>query len=212
MLEDALLLDSARPASDERNNLLGCPEHSSEGVLSSCLDLQSKLYVLRVSYSRELKIKETLDKRGVRTFVPMMWKKVEKEGNIRKMLVPAVSNLCFVFWTKADIDAFISEFGDKSPVHYYWDRTSSRPMTVPSKAMDDFVKVASSLDEDLVYMTEISDKLREGQTVKVRSGAFAGVEGKIVRIRKSRRLMVELPGMLAVASTYINPYDVEILN
>ena len=212
MLEDALLLDSARPASDERNNLLGCPEHSSEGVLSSCLDLQSKWYVLRVSYSRELKIKDALDKRGVSTFVPMMWKKVEKEGNTRKMLVPAVSNLCFVFWTKADIDAFISEFGDKSPVHYYWDRTSSRPMTVPSKAMDDFVKVASSLDEDLIYITEISDKLREGQTVKVRSGAFAGVEGKIVRIRKSRRLMVELPGMLAVASTYINPYDVEILN
>lgn len=207
MLEDALLLDSARPASDERNNLLGCPEHSSEGVLSSC-----QWFVLRVTYSRELKIKDALDKRGVSTFVPMMWKKVEKEGNTRKMLVPAVSNLCFVFWTKADIDAFISEFGDKSPVHYYWDRTSSRPMTVPSKAMDDFVKVASSLDEDLVYMTEISDKLREGQTVKVRSGAFAGVEGKIVRIRKSRRLMVELPGMLAVASTYINPYDVEILN
>ena len=207
MLEDALLLDSARPASDERNNLLGCPEHSSEGVLSSC-----QWFVLRVTYSRELKIKDTLDKRGVSTFVPMMWKKVEKEGNTRKMLVPAVSNLCFVFWTKADIDAFISEFGDKSPVHYYWDRTSSRPMTVPSKAMDDFVKVASSLDEDLVYMTEISDKLREGQIVKVRSGAFAGVEGKIVRIRKSRRLMVELPGMLAVASTYINPYDVEILN
>lgn len=207
MLEDALLLDSARPASDERNNLLGCPEHSSEGVLSSC-----QWFVLRVTYSRELKIKDTLDKRGVSTFVPMMWKKVEKEGNTRKMLVPAVNNLCFVFWTKADIDAFISEFGDKSPVHYYWDRTSSRPMTVPSKAMDDFVKVASSLDEDLVYMTEISDKLREGQTVKVRSGAFAGVEGKIVRIRKSRRLMVELPGMLAVASTYINPYDVEILN
>ena len=207
MLEDALLLDSARPASDERNNLLGCPEHSSEGVLSSC-----QWFVLRVTYSRELKIKDALDKRGVSTFVPMMWKKVEKEGNTRKMLVPAVSNLCFVFWTKADIDAFISEFGDKSPVHYYWDRTSSRPMTVPSKAMDDFVKVASSLDEDLVYITEISDKLREGQTVKVRSGAFAGVEGKIVRIRKSRRLMVELPGMLAVASTYINPYDVEILN
>ena len=207
MLEDALLLDSARPASDERNNLLGCPEHSSEGVLSSC-----QWFVLRVTYSRELKIKDALDKRGVSTFVPMMWKKVEKEGNTRKMLVPAVSNLCFVFWTKADIDAFISEFGDKSPVHYYWDRTSSRPMTVPSKAMDDFVKVASSLDEDLIYITEISDKLREGQTVKVRSGAFAGVEGKIVRIRKSRRLMVELPGMLAVASTYINPYDVEILN
>ena len=144
--------------------------------------------------------------------MPMMWKKVETEGNLQKKLVPAVSNLCFVFWTKAEIDAFISEYGDKSPVHYYWDRTTSRPMTVPSKAMDDFVRVSSSMDEDLIYMTEISDKLREGQVVKVRSGAFAGVEGKIVRIRKSRRLMVELPGMLAVASTYIRPHDIEILN
>ena len=212
MLNEALLLDSARLDSNDLNNLCGCPEHSSLGVLSSCLDLQSKWYVLRVSYSRELKIKETLDKRGVRTFVPMMWKKVEKDGTAQKKQVPAVSNLCFVFWTKAQIDAFISEYGDKSPVHYYWDRTTSRPMTVPLKAMDDFVKVASSLDEDLIYMTEISEKLREGQMVKVRSGAFAGVEGKIVRIRKSRRLMVELPGMLAVASTYIGPNDVEILN
>ena len=203
MLNEALLLDSTRPVSTP-NTFNGCPEHSSQGVLSSC-----QWFVLRVTYSRELKIKDALDKRGVSTFVPMMWKKVEKEGNTRKMLVPAVSNLCFVFWTKADIDAFISEFGDKSPVHYYWDRTSSRPMTVPSKAMDDFVKVASSLDEDLVYMTEISDKLREGQTVKVRSGAFAGVEGKIVRIRKSRRIMVELPGMLAIATTFIPKEFVE---
>ena len=68
------------------------------------------------------------------------------------------------------------------------------------------------MDEDLIYLTEISEKLREGQVVKVRSGAFAGIEGRIVRIRKSRRLMVELPGMLAVASTYLRPEDVEVVN
>ena len=77
--------------------------------------------------------------------------------------------------------------------------------------MEDFIKVASTVDEDLIYLTEISTKLREGQTVKVRSGAFAGVTGKIVRIKKSRRIMVELPGMLAVASTFVNPGNVEII-
>ena len=82
-------------------------------------------------------------------------------------------------------------------------------MTVPQKAMEDFIKVAGCLDEDMIYLTDISDKLREGQAVKVRTGSFAGVEGKIVRIRKSRRLLVELPGMLAVASTYVKPEDVE---
>lgn len=65
------------------------------------------------------------------------------------------------------------------------------------------MKVAGTMDEDLIYITEISQKLREGQKVRVLSGTFAGVEGRVVRIKKSRRIMVELPGMLAVASTYV---------
>ena len=211
MLNEALLLDSTRPFSNDKNTSSGCPERSSEGVPLSCQETDEKWYVLRVSYSRELKIKVDLDQKGVRTFVPMMWKKVETEGNVQKKLVPAIGNLCFVYWDKSSIDAYISNYGENSPVHYYWDRTMNTPMTVSDKAMTDFIKVSSSLDEDLIYITQISDKLREGQRVKVKSGSFAGVEGKIVRIRKSRRIMVELPGMLAVASTYVNPENVEIM-
>jgi transcription antitermination factor NusG len=84
-------------------------------------------------------------------------------------------------------------------------------MIVQQQAMEDFIKVASTMDEDLIYITEINSKLREGQTVKVKSGSFAGVTGKIVRIRKSRRIMVELPGMLAVASAYVKPENVELI-
>ena len=213
MLKDDLLLDSASSFSDDTKIHHGCPECSSQGVLSSCQEAaqDSFWYVLRVSYSRELKVKTILDERGVKTFVPMIWKKTEVAGKVERKYVPAVSNLCFVFWTKSAIDGFISEYGEKSPVHYYWDRTAGRPMTVPEKAMEDFVKVSSSMDEDLIYLTQISDKLREGQKVRVRSGSFAGVEGRIVRLRKSRRLMVELPGMLAVASTYIRPENIEII-
>ena len=213
MLNEALLLDSTRPVSTA-NNTVGYPEQSSQGVPSSChhLDpMQSHWFVLRVSYSRELKIKAQLDAMGVTTFVPMMWRKKTVDGKTEKKLVPAVGNLCFVYWNKNGLDNFVSSFGENSPVHYYWDRTAQRPLTVPQAAMDDFIKVASTVDEDLIYLTEISDKLREGQTVKVRSGAFAGVTGKIVRIKKSRRIMVELPGMLAVASTFVNPGNVEII-
>ena len=208
MLNDALLLDSTRPVSTP-NTFNGCPEHSSQGVPSSCQDPQ--WYVLRVSYSRSLKIKAILDERGVTTFIPMVWQKKTEGGKTEKKLVPAVGNLCFVRWTKTAIDEFIRSYGDSSPVHYYWDRTASRAMTIPEKAMNDFITVASSLDEDLIYITEISDKLREGQMVKVKSGSFTGVTGKIVRIRKSRRILVELPGMLAVASTYVRPENIEIL-
>ena len=39
----------------------------------------------------------------------------------------------------------------------------------------------------------------------------AGVEGVVVRIKKSRRVMVELPGMFAVTTNYIPVQDLEIL-
>lgn len=210
MLMDDLLLDSARPFGNEQNknntdySEIGCPKTNSVGVPFSW-------YALRVSYSRELKVQSQLQARGVRTFVPMMWKKVEVAGQVEKKLVPAVNNLCFVYWTKSEIDEYIRGFGEKSPVHYYWDRTKGCPMTVPYKEMEDFVKISSTMDEDIIYLTEISEKLREGQFVKVRTGSFAGVEGRIVRIRKSRRIMVELPGMLAVASTLVKPGNIELL-
>ena len=191
MLKDDLLLDSARGFGDGGNINDGC-----------------SWYALRVSYSRELKIQAQLQAAGVRTFVPMIWRRGQDKV---KKLVPAVSNLCFVHWTKHEIESYIRSFGEKSPVHFYWDRTTSSPLVVPDKAMEDFIKVSASMDEDLIYLTEITEKLREGQTVRVKEGPFKGVEGKVVRIKKSRRILVELPGMLAVATTFVDPSYLEII-
>ena len=196
------------------NTDTGRPKTTSAGVLQSChtpADTALSWYALRATYSRELKAQTMLAERGVRTFIPMMWRKRTVAGKADKKLVPAVSGLCFVFWDRESVDRFIRSFGDSRPVNYYWDRTLESPLIVPEKAMDDFMKVASTMDEDLIFLTEISEKLREGQTVKVKDGPFKGVEGKIVRIRKSRRILVEIHGMLAVATTYVLPEYLEIL-
>lgn len=199
MLKEDLLLDSARPFSDEHMNTVdGHPELALPG------DPQSyRWYALRATYSRELKIKDRLDAIGVKAFVPMMWRRKEVDGKIVKKLVPAVGNLCFAYWTRQGLEAFIRSFGENAPVNYYWDRIANAPLTVPEKAMEDFMKVSETMDEDLIYLTEISARLREGQVVRVTEGLLSGVEGRVVRIRKSRRLLVEIPGMLAVASAYV---------
>jgi hypothetical protein len=159
--------------------------------------MQPCWHVLRATYARELKFQSALQEKGIRTFIPMMWKE--------KTLVPAVTGLIFVLATREILDAYIRSFGESRPINYYWDRTTNAPLTVPDKAMEDFITVASSLDEDLIYLTEISDKLREGQKVTIIDGPFKGVCGKIVRIKKNRRVMVELTGMLAVTTNYISP-------
>ena len=189
------------------------------GVLVQCLwegnlmkeDMEYRWFALRATYSRELKVQNSLNELGVRTFVPMMWRRREVGGQVEKKLVPAVSNLCFVYWTRSSVDSYIRSFGEKAPVNYYWDRTINRPLVIPGQAMEDFITVASSLDEDLIYLTEIAEKLREGQTVEVIEGPFKGVTGRIVRIKKNRRVLVELPGFLAVTTNYLSPHALRLV-
>ena len=75
--------------------------------------------------------------------------------------------------------------------------------------MADFIKVSEARMEDVIYLYEVSSRLRTGQKVRVKDGPFAGVEGVVVRVRRSRRVMVELPDMLAVATSYIPECDLE---
>ena len=164
---------------------------------------ENKWYPLRVTYGRELKLKERLDQLQVTSYIPMRYRKVEKDGKRKTVLVPAVNNLCFAYTTRDVIDRLRSGLLEALPFHYIWDKATSLPIVVPDKAMDDFIKVSSSLEDDLVYLSEVSPLLRVGQKVRVIAGPFAGIAGKVVRIRKSKRVMVELPGMLAVATTYI---------
>jgi transcription antitermination factor NusG len=84
-----------------------------------------------------------------------------------------------------------------------WDRSTLEPIVIPFKAMQDFILISNAMLEDTIYLNEINTKLKSGSAVRISDGPFKGVEGRVVRIKKSRRVMVELPGMMAVATTYI---------
>ncbi|MBR2064800.1 MAG: UpxY family transcription antiterminator [Bacteroidales bacterium] len=168
-------------------------------------------FAIRVTYGRVLKFKQLLDEAGFQCFVPMRRKKTEKNGCKATVMVPAVSNLCFVNTEKPVMDDFMRSFGDSCMGHYIWDKSSRQPIIVPDKAMNDFIHVSLVMSDDILYLEEVTAKLRQGQRVRVINGPFEGIEGTVVRIRRSRRILVELPGMLAVATTYVQPADLEIL-
>jgi transcription antitermination factor NusG len=152
-----------------------------------------KWFAIRVTYGREKKFCKALEDEGFTTFVP------------------PVSNLCFVRSEKADLDSYMISLGENCPARYIWDRATGGPIVVPDKAMDDFIHVTRIMADDALYLNELGPKLREGQKVRVKSGPLAGVEGRVARIKRSRRVVVELPGLLAVATTYVKPSDIEVL-
>lgn len=168
-------------------------------------------YPLRVPYGRELKLKAFLDDLQVECFVPMMHTMVEKGDARRKVTLPAIRNLCFVYASRQHIDELRAQLLGRIVVHYIWDKGTREPIVVPDKAMQDFIRISRTMDDDLVYLSDVSPRLREGQRVRVLAGPFQGVEGVVVRIRKSKRVLVELPGMMAVATTYIRPELLETI-
>lgn len=126
-------------------------------------------------------------------------------------LVPAVSNLLFVRGEQDDLYEFFKGIGEGCPARFIWDKVTRNPVTVSDKAMADFITVSNAMLEDTIYLTEFNSTLREGQKVKILEGPFKGVEGRIVRIRRSRRILVELPGMLSIAATFIPTDNLEII-
>ncbi|MBQ3612502.1 MAG: UpxY family transcription antiterminator [Bacteroidales bacterium] len=168
-------------------------------------------YAVRVTYGRELKFRQQLMEAGFEAFVPMCRKKAVKNGVSSVVVVPAVSNLCFVNSEKSLIEDFMLSLGEACPARFMWDKARSAPMVVPDKAMSDFIRICMVMSDEVLYLQDITAKLREGRKVRVVDGPFAGVEGVVVRVKRSRRVMVELPGMFAVATTYVHPKDLELL-
>ena len=169
-----------------------------------------KWFPLRVTYSRERKVRDILESAGLECFVPMKPDRDREDGKPGKM-VPAVNNLCFARASRAVLDETLIVKGLKTYTGYIWDRVTREPVVVPDKAMEDFIRVCESRCEDIVYLEDVTSRLKEGQLVRVTAGPFAGVEGRIVRVKRSRRVMVELPGLFAVATGYVKGEDLEIV-
>ena len=75
-------------------------------------------YAVRVTYSRELSLKDYLDKEGIENFIPMHYEYiVRNERRVRK-LVPAIHNLVFIRSTRACIDEIKNNFSLNIPIRY----------------------------------------------------------------------------------------------
>lgn len=124
----------------------------------------------------------------------------------------AFRDICFLRTTMAEIERLKAEFAGEISLHYLWDGNTFRPARIPDKTMRDFLKVSCTGDESPLFLEKVSVLLKDCQRVRVTAGKFIGIEGKLVRIKKTRRIMIELTGNLAVATGYIRPEYMEIID
>ncbi|MBR5169142.1 MAG: UpxY family transcription antiterminator [Muribaculaceae bacterium] len=159
-------------------------------------------FAIRVTYNRELKVKADLDARGITNFVPMQYRREERNGQMVKRLVPSVHNLIFINITPEDMVEYKKRTA--LPIRYIMNRETRKPITVPNREMENFIKVAGTYDEKLVYLSPDPGDFAQGERVRIIGGMFAGAEGVFVRVKGDRRVVINVPGVVAVATTFVH--------
>lgn len=159
-------------------------------------------FPMRVTYNREMKVKENLDRCGIECFLPMC-RSIEGEGvQTHGKLIPAIHNLIFVHSSRETITGLKMHNSVFSALRYIICKHGDRNevLTVRDKEMDDFIRVASVNDNSVFYLDGSS---HNGQKVRITAGRFKDVVGIVKRIKRNRHVVVQIEGVAAVAITYI---------
>jgi len=167
-------------------------------------------FAIRVTYNRELKVKADLDARGITNFVPMQYRREERNGQMVKRLMPSVHNLIFINITPEEMAEY--KRTTALPIRYIMSRETHKPITVPNREMENFIKVAGTYEEKLIYLSPDPGDFSQGERVRIIGGMFAGAEGVFVRVKGDRRVVVNVPGVVAVATTFVHLSMIEKIN
>ena len=164
-------------------------------------------YPMRVTYAREMKVKAELDRLEIECFVPMTYKLVDADSeNPHRELMPAINNLIFVRSTQERISVLKKVNEELEPLRYMMDHTVGEEpeiMTVPDRQMANFMRVASKTDDSVMFLGAKSIIGKEGKRVRIMGGTFEGVEGVIRRVKRCKRVVVELEGIASVAIAHV---------
>lgn len=149
-------------------------------------------YAVKVHYNRTEVICRKLLLEGVRYYVPEV-----------------IGSLVFIYSTEDYMKQF--EQSNFERIWIYRDPLSHKPAAIPEAEMEVFMFVCSAGKQGLSYLGEDKPEYHQGDRVRVTDGPFKGAEGHIKRIKKDRRLVVSIRGVAAVATTYIHPHFLEIV-
>ena len=164
-------------------------------------------FPMRVTYSRELKVKAELDRLEIENFIPMTYRVMDADTeHPHRELVPALHNLIFIHATQERISSLKQKNEVLEPLRYILDQTAQEAhtiMTVKDRQMENFMRVASMTDNSVMFLNDDCVLGKEGKHVQIIGGVFEGVEGVIRRVKRCKRVVVELKGIAGVAIAFV---------
>lgn len=195
------------------SNVLPDAQSSQTGVSSDYIqEVNHEWFVLRATYNRTQKACDIISMANVQSYMPMHYVIRKEIGKKKRILQPLLPNFIFIYATREQAGAFVKKtVGEPTSfIKYYLDKTlppeangKNPPLIIPYNAMINFIKATSTDSEHVRIVTAEQCHYKSGDKVRVISGDFKGVVGKVARIAGQQRIVVEISGFCLVATAYI---------
>ena len=206
--------------------------------LGSMEDTQkTNWYVLKIFFNKTFDVEAYLDKSDIESYLPIQKVLLKGLAHLlaRKKLAqapghrdprylveepkiylrkPLVSSLLFLHCTPVqlrDVAEYLREKDANGNIRgYIYKNTDREWAVVPDKEMASFRLVVEAGSRDLQFFADDDiSRYATGDHVRVIEGPLKGTEGYIKRIRRDRKLLVVIEGIIAVATSYIPPQNLE---
>lgn len=189
-------------------------------------------YAIKVFFNKVFKMEDILSDMDLETYLPVQKVRLRGLEHMKaaKMLAavdvnhrkdsryiqqgpiiyerkPLVASLIFVKADDNEIQAIDNRLQEERILgqvqgFIYKSADFKKRATIPEKQMESF-RLLTENGDGLTFYTADLVKLMEGDKVRVIDGPLKGAEGYIKRIKKDRRLLVCVEGVIAVATSYI---------
>ena len=166
-------------------------------------------HVMRISYGREFKAYDALCERGVECYVPMVPKpSYDRDGNRSSVRKSLIANTLFVRGTTQEVFDLKNALSGTLPLMFAMDHTKEPPvpMTIRDKTMEDFMEVTAQKADSLLWLDHPADVLVKGRKVRVTYGPLQGREGYVLRIKRDRRFVLSLDGLVSAAIMNVDDF------
>ena len=134
----------------------------------------------------------------IEVFTPMRWRIATRRGAQIREEKPFVRDLLFAHATRSILDPIV----ERTPtLQYRYVRGAyCQPMVVKDKDMQRFIGAVEASDTPRFYLPGELSAAQCGQMIRIIGGSLNGYEGRLLSIRgsKTKRLLIELPGILSV--------------
>jgi len=195
--------------------------------------MDKKWYAIKVFFNKVFQMEDILSDMELETYLPVQKDKLKgpeylkvskrlslvdvnhrkdsryiQEGAIIYERKPLVASLIFLRADDNEISAVDARLKDEMILgrllgFIYKTADFKKWATIPDKQMESFRLLTENGGDGLTFYTANLVKLAQGDKVRVIDGPLKGAEGYIKRIKKDRRLLVCVEGVIAVATSYI---------